>query len=217
MNDKYTVPTSDLKQRLERKEIIKKLADLESGFFKNLLKSLIKQSSIWIVSFLIAFVSIFSDSITQRIKTNFNRANIQTEGYEKIANNISQYIFAAELIKDFYKDHHKDPAYAKMIAKEYNNYITEIRKTEYSHLALIKKHSGESISNEYKNLISNVKKLDKSIHGLNTVGIIIARIPDDSLIQYTPQMLSTIGLNIPKIKSNIQSVVHKTEELLDKL
>lgn len=218
MNPKYKdVSTSELKEKLERKEIIKKLDEFESGFFKNLFNNIIKQTSVWIVSLLIAFISIFSDFFTLQIKTGLNKANIKSGEYEKIANNLSEYIFVAELIEDFYRNHSENSKYIKDRVEEYNVCITELRKTEYSHLALIKKYSGEEISTEYKNLISSVKTLDKSIHQLNPVGIIISRTHNDSLIRYTPKMISTIDSNIPSIKSNIKLLITNTETFLEKL
>jgi len=126
-------------------------------------ESLKSQTATWFIGFLIALLTVFSSTITERIRTALNSADIRSKNYEDLASDMSEYMFESELTVEFI-EHGWTTADS---LKDYNESITKLRKKEWVYSSWIGRYWGERKAKEFAQCMDTVKTFDHNVHGLN--------------------------------------------------
>ena len=93
--------------------------------------SLKAQTGAWLVTFVLAIMSIFSVKITENLKLAVNRADVASEYYEELASDLSEYRFEAELFVEAIDHGWTKADLIEPLVKDYNGSITKLRKKEW--------------------------------------------------------------------------------------
>lgn len=127
-----------------------------------------------VMAMVVSIGMVFSDKITESIKTALNRSEQRPAQQEKLAKDFSAYIFAAENEIEYFhsglttKTALNEVATAlNEVATAYNRAITTLRENEYVYFAIIHRYWGKKQVALYENFIASVRELDQQIHKFN--------------------------------------------------
>src|SRR5215208_3187419 len=96
-----------------------------------------------IVAFLIAIVTVPTDFVVGRLKFALNRAEQRDERSARLSEEVSTYIFTAQIFREFFA-RDLDQETVKFTIKEYNDAITNLRAHEYVNRATIHRYWSEA-------------------------------------------------------------------------
>ena len=119
----------------------------------------------------IGFISIFSDKILGRIRLRWNRADLRVKYYERLAKDLSRYIFFAEL---FHERHQREwasnPADMAAIGGEVNAAVVRLRINEYVYRAWVEKYWDSRGVERFAEVLDAVTATEDAIHAFNDEG-----------------------------------------------
>jgi hypothetical protein len=139
----------------------------ETSWLKPIFDSFKTQTATWLVTFLIALLTLFSSKITESVKFALNRADLRSKYYEEIAMDLSEFIFQAELTVEFVHNGWTTPHALVPLVKDYNDSITKFRKKEFVYTSWVGHYWGEDKATKFATVAEAVKEFDKAIHSLN--------------------------------------------------
>jgi glycerol-3-phosphate cytidylyltransferase-like family protein len=111
--------------------------------------------------------TVFSDHIVGRIKTEVNKSDQRPAQQEKIAKDISSYLFASENAAEFASKNLTSKDDLEFIAKPYNESIEALRKNEYVYQAVIERYWNTATLNFFNTFMADVRTLDSAVHEFN--------------------------------------------------
>ena len=120
-----------------------------------------------LVTAVVSTCTIFSDSIVGRIKTEVNKADQRPAQQEKIAKDISAYLFASENMIEFASKNLTSKDELEFVVKPYNDSIEALRKNEYLYQAAVERYWNSSALSLFGSFMSDVRTLDTALHGFN--------------------------------------------------
>ena len=120
-----------------------------------------------LVTAVVSTGTIFSDSIVGRIKTEVNKSDQRPVQQEKIAKDISTYLFAAENMIEFAGKNLTSKDELEFVVKPYNDSIESLRKSEYVYQAAVERYWSSPTLGLYTGFMSDVRALDAALHGFN--------------------------------------------------
>jgi hypothetical protein len=130
-----------------------------------------KNVGAWLAATIVAFLTIFSDKILERIRFRLNRADLRTKYFEELAIDLSTYLFYSEL---FHERHQRgwadDPEDMDAIGGAINGAVTTLRKKEYVYRAWVRKYWGSVKMEQFAQVMAAVKSTDDAIHAFNDPG-----------------------------------------------
>ena len=132
-----------------------------------LLESIKEKLGSVLVTAVVSLVTIFSDSIVGRIKSEVNKAEQRPAQQEKIAKDISSYIFSAENVVEFATKNLTTKDELEFVVKPYNDAIDTVRKAEYVYQAAIERYWNADALRLYYTFLADVKSMDVAVHTFN--------------------------------------------------
>jgi hypothetical protein len=144
-----------------------------------------RQSIIWVTTTLLAILTLFSQTIVDRVKTGLNIADLRAKYYEKMAGDFSTLGFDAQSIIDDYSEAVEPgqgkqigPKFLDMLVTGYNNALDTVRKNEYIYRLWINTYYRTrwlffrtNALERYDTLLSSIYRLDDAIHSMNRVAV----------------------------------------------
>jgi hypothetical protein len=129
--------------------------------------SLRNQLATWFVGVLIAVLTVFSSTLTERIKFSINRADLRVKSYEQLSQDLSEYVFDAEFCQESFEHNWTTKDALDDLVKGYNLAITKLRGNEYVYRSWLSRYWGKEEVKRFSDLMETVKRLDLVIHSLN--------------------------------------------------
>jgi len=120
-----------------------------------------------LVTAVVSIATIYSDKITGAIKTEVNKADQRPAQQEKLAKDLSAYIFAAENYLSYAKNNLTTKEALTLVATPYNTAIDALRNNEYVHLAAVYRYWGKEEAALLEALYVDIRSLDAASHAFN--------------------------------------------------
>jgi hypothetical protein len=139
----------------------------DKRFWPGLAQSFKQQAAIYIVTAVFAILTVFSNTIADRIKTALNYADAREDRYATLARQISGYIFDCELIEEYLVNGWTTRDALVPIISDYNKDITDLRRNEYVNRAMLAKYWNKARRNQFDSLMAQILKVDSTVHKLN--------------------------------------------------
>ena len=159
-----------------------------------------KRLGTFIVSALVALLTVFSNTLTERIKFGLDRADMRQSKFAQLSEDLSIYLFDCELEQEYLTEGASQVSLYDSVGKELNNSITTLRKAEYSNRAIIAHYWAAERAQEFDTIMSDVKSLDLVLHELNISGD-----------KFTPDLEKRVSA---EIKSRLDSLKRKVQAFL---
>ena len=141
--------------------------DNQNSWLSNIKSSIKTQTTTWLVAFVIAIMGLFSSQITEKVKFALNRADLRTKQYEELVTEVSQYLFAAELVTEFIEHDWTTKTAMTTLITDYNTSIKTLRKKEFVFQAWIRKYWGRNEATQFASFMKSVREFDSAGHSLN--------------------------------------------------
>jgi len=125
------------------------------------------QLATWFVGVIIALLGVFSSKLVECAKFALNKAELRSKNYEEFSTDLSEFVFAAELNKEFLEKNWTTRDTLVDLATTYNNSITKLRKKDYVYLSWIKRYWGSDSATLYLQTFDTIREYDQAIHSLN--------------------------------------------------
>lgn len=132
-----------------------------------MLDAIKEKLGVLVMAMVVSIGMVFSDKITESIKTALNRSEQRPAQQEKLAKDFSAYIFAAENEIEYFHSGLTTKAALNEVATAYNSAITTLRENEYVYFAIIHRYWGKKQVALYENFIASVRELDQQVHKFN--------------------------------------------------
>lgn len=143
------------------------------------------QTVIWITTTLVAILTAFSQTITDRIKTGLNNADQRRQAYKSMSKDFSSLIFNAEnaienynMAFDSLTGHQIDPNNLDTTIIPYNASITTIRDSQYVYKYELNAYAKwkwlifrTDAAEKYDTLMMYVIKFDSAMHRMNPIAM----------------------------------------------
>jgi hypothetical protein len=129
-----------------------------------------KNLGVWLASLIVALLTIFSDKILGRVRLSLNKADLRVKYFEQMANDLSTYIFWAEIFHECYVRNWLDEDHIAGIGGEVNGAVTTLRTKEYVYRSWAKKYWNSEMADKFFDVMKTVKKVDDAIHEFNNEG-----------------------------------------------
>ena len=130
--------------------------------------SIKERLSVVLITTVVALGTIFSDKITGAVKTAVNIADQRPAQHEKLAKDISAYVFAAENYLAYAEKNLTTKDALTFVAVPYNTSIDALRSNEYTYLAALYRYWGKDEVALLEKLYADVRSMDKASHNFNT-------------------------------------------------
>jgi len=91
----------------------------------------------------------------------------EVEQYKALSTGLNKFVFAAEILHEFLSNQWTTKTAMVSSVTEYNEAITDLRTNEASNLQLLQIHPDKNKEALFKEIMELVKRIDKSVHGLN--------------------------------------------------
>ena len=191
-----------------------------------------RQSIIWVTTTLLAILTLFSQTLVDRIKTGLNVADLRGGYYKKMAGDFSNLSFDAQSIIDNYTEalepgqgRRIGPKFLNTLVLGYNSAIDTVRKNEYIYRYWINAYYRTrwilfrtNAMERYDTLLNSIYRLDKAIHSMNRVGVGIAPfVNKDSTYILSIADSTFLSDNMQRIDSTYSDAKKKLATLIDGL
>lgn len=168
-----------------------------------------------IVTAVVSVATIFSDHIVGRIKQKVNVAEQRPAQHEKIAKDISSFVFAAENLTEFAKSNLlQTEKLIREAVDPYNTAIDAIRKNEYVYHAVVARYWDPTTTSLYSSLINDIRSVDAAIHRLNELYAPLLKgekaIPDSESLK---KVASAAGPEITKLQASAKMLLLEMSKL----
>ena len=120
-----------------------------------------------IATLFLSIITIFSNTLTERIKFALNRADLRTTSYEKITHDVSGFVFFDENATESLKQGLTDKNALTNVITPYNDAITELRSQEYVIRSWLNRYWQKEDMDRFEELMQTVKDIDQQFHRLN--------------------------------------------------
>ncbi len=104
----------------------------------------------WIVAIVFSFAAIFSDHFFENVKVGINKANLRTSSYETFSTDMSNYLFASELVVEYVSQDWTSSLELRSLAPTYNEAISQFRKQQYVYRQWIRRMWDVDWANRHK-------------------------------------------------------------------
>jgi chemotaxis protein CheY-P-specific phosphatase CheC len=111
--------------------------------------------------------TIFSDQIVGGIKAELNMADQRPAQQEKIAKDISAFIFAVENMIEFASKNMTAKNELHFVVEPYNAAVEALRKNEYVYFSAVHRYWDEPIIRQYEVFFADVRSVDAALHQFN--------------------------------------------------
>lgn len=130
-------------------------------------ESIKEKSGIFILTTIISIVTVFSDRLVGDIKAEINKADQRPAQQEKIAQDISVFVFTVENMIEFAAKNMTAKNELEFVVTPYNNAIDTLRKNEYVYYSSIHRYWDEPVMSQFLVFFSEVRSVDAALHKLN--------------------------------------------------
>jgi hypothetical protein len=120
-----------------------------------------------LVTGVVSLVTIFSDRIVGSIKTEVNKADQRPAQQEKIAKDVSVFIFSVENAIEFAAKNLTAKNELHFVIEPYNAAIDTLRKNEYVYLAAVHRYWDKPVVQQYEAFFADVRSVDTALHRFN--------------------------------------------------
>jgi len=120
-----------------------------------------------LVTSVVSLATIFSDQLLGAIKAELNKADQRPVQQERIAKDISAFIFAVENMIEFAEKNMTAKNELHFVVDPYNVSTETLRKNEYVYLAAIQRYWDKPVVHQYEAFISDVRTVDSALHRFN--------------------------------------------------
>lgn len=125
----------------------------------------------WLATTTVAFLTVFSDKIFERIRFRLNRADLRVKYFEELAIDLSTYLFYVEILQERHqKGWADDLEDMTAIIGEVNDAVTTLRKKEYLYRSWVYRYWGRARMSLFAEVMSAVKSVDDATHPFNDPG-----------------------------------------------
>ena len=115
----------------------------------------------------ISVATVFSDRIVGSIKAEVNKADQRPEQQEKIAKDISTFIFTSENVLEFAKNNMTSKTELHFVVDPYNGAIETLRKNEYVYFSAVQRYWDKPVTQQYEKFFTDVRAVDAAFHQFN--------------------------------------------------
>lgn len=142
-----------------------------SGRVTHFFNSFAEQSGAWAVSIVLTFLGLFSARIVESIKFALNRADVRVKYFEKMATEISHFVFIINrLTLVYHGSTWASPEDKDAIATEYNTVMNAISRNEYVYLSWLRHYWGKNTANAFSRYMEKVRAVDLVLIRMNEAG-----------------------------------------------
>ena len=120
-----------------------------------------------LVTSVVVIVTIFSDKITGSITEAVNIADQRPAQHEKLAKDISAYVFAVENYISYAENNLTTKDGLAVVAGPYNTSIDALRNNEYVYLAALHRYWGKAEVALIEKFYADVRSMDRASHNFN--------------------------------------------------
>jgi hypothetical protein len=158
-----------------------------------------KRFGTFLLTAILGLLTVFSDTLTERIKFSLDRASLREEKFGKLSDDLSMYLFDCELLQKFLAEGDTKEELDANVSDELNDSITRLRGAEYTNRAIITRYWDAERAKEFEEIMDEVKNLDDVFHELN-------RQPKDKFTPPLESKVSTdIKLKLDPLRNKVQS------------
>lgn len=130
-------------------------------------KSILDKLGVVLVTAVVSLATIFSDRLVGSIKSEVNKADQRPAQQERIAKDISTFIFAAENMVEFAAKNLTAKNELHFVVDPYNVAIETLRKNEYVYFGAVQRYWDGPIVQQYEAFFSDVRSIDAAFHDFN--------------------------------------------------
>jgi hypothetical protein len=191
------------------------------------------QSTVWLTTTLLAIMTVFTQTIADRIKTGLNNADQRRKSFESISKDFSALLFNAENAIESYQlaldpaaRGRIDPNNLKTTIDPYNTSITAIRSNQYSYKYELNAYGRykwlifrTDVSEQYDSLMVYVVRLDSAMHRINPVALKIAPLvgKKDSVYQLDHADSAVLKVVLPAANAALRETKAKADQFFNSL
>lgn len=132
-----------------------------------LLDTVKEKLGVVLVTSVVSLATIFSDQLLGAIKAEFNKADQRPIQQERIAKDVSAFIFTVENMIEFAEKNMTAKNELHFVVDPYNVATETLRKNEYVYLAAIQRYWDKQVVLQYEAFMSHVRCVDSAFHRFN--------------------------------------------------
>jgi len=117
----------------------------------------------WLFPFVVVFTALFFTPALESIRLRLNRVDISTRQFEEFALDISDFVFRAERIREYYRKGWLEPDEIDPIIDEYYRAVTKIRSKELVYQYWDRKYWKEDQKSLFQQALNAVREVDRDI------------------------------------------------------
>jgi hypothetical protein len=129
-----------------------------------MLETFKSQAATWFIGAVIAILTVFSGKIVESLKFSLNRANLRTKNYEQLSQDLSEFVFMAELNHEFLENDWTTKPTLTGLLNDYNDSKTKVRKSEFVYRSWISKYWDKSQLEKFSHVMELIKSYDRILH-----------------------------------------------------
>lgn len=163
-----------------------------------------------LVTAVVSIATIYSDKITGAIKTEVNKADQRPAQQEKIAKDLSAYIFAAENYISYAANNLTTKEAITPIAASYNAAIDALRNNEYVYLAAVYRYWGKEEAALLETLYVDIRSLNNASHAFNPVylPVLSGKAPSADANKLAP-LVKNASAELAKLQASSKKVLSR--------
>jgi hypothetical protein len=118
----------------------------------------------WLFPFIVIFIALFFTPALESIRLRLARVDISTRQFEEFSVDISNFVFRAERIREYFRKGWTSPEDIEPIIDEYYQAITKLRSKELVYQYWEQKYWKEDQKALFQRALAAVKEIDRDIH-----------------------------------------------------
>jgi hypothetical protein len=139
---------------------------------------------------LITLLTLFSNTLTERIKTALDRAEARQDKFTKLSDDLGMFLFDCELMQKDLAEGSSKQAFKENVAGDFNASITSLLASEYSNRAMITHYWNAETADEFEGIMSDVKGIEPVVRDVNL------QLQDEKTDKFTPELASKVSVEI---------------------
>lgn len=181
------------------------------GWRESLWLSLKSETATWFSAVVIATVAALVPQITESVKLNINRSDLRSQLYEKLASDLSEYLFYCKIFMELLESGVTQKESLDQIIPDYNRAIVEISKKEFVYTAQLKRAWGKEAASNFPVLIKSVEAFDSALRELNSEFVNVRSGKSPNIDR------DVIEQSLPRLRSSVADLREESTRMLSSL
>jgi len=162
----------------------------------------------FLLTALVALLTVFSQSITEKIKFALDRADARQEKLAKLSDDLGIFLFDCELEQEDLAEGATKRDLMADAGGELNAAISSLRDSEYSNRAMITTYWSAEKAQEFERIMGDIKNLEPRFRELNS------QLRDQTTDKFTPEVANRASC---EIKAQLDPLRNEVSDFLLKM